>query len=46
MLCPPDIAYELGRRCDLQMCELLTSLSDLVNRHDAPDRRQLTLGLA
>jgi hypothetical protein len=41
-----DVARELRRRCDLQMCELPSSLSDFVDRHDAPDRRQLTLRLA
>ena len=41
-----DVARELRRRCDLQMCDLPSSLSDFVDRHDAPDRRQLTLRLA
>lgn len=41
-----DVTRELRRRCDLQMCELPSSLSDFVDRHDAPDRRQLTLSLA
>jgi hypothetical protein len=38
-----DVARELRRRCDLRMCDLPSSLSDFVDRHDAPDRRQLTL---
>jgi hypothetical protein len=38
-----DVARELRRRCDLPMCDLPSSLSDFVDRHDAPDRRQLTL---
>lgn len=41
-----DVARELRRRCDLQMCELPPSLSDFVEWHDSADRRQLTLRLA
>ena len=40
-----DVARELRRRCDLQMCEMPASLTDFLERHDAPDRRQLTLRL-
>jgi hypothetical protein len=40
-----DVARELRRRCDLQMCELPASISDFVERHEDPDRRQLTLRL-
>ena len=40
-----DVARELRRRCDLQMCEMPASLTDFIERHDAPDRRQLTLRL-
>lgn len=41
-----DVARELRRRCDLQMCELPSSLMDFVERHEGPDRRQLTLRFA
>ncbi|WOH63031.1 hypothetical protein [Bradyrhizobium sp. BWA-3-5] len=41
-----EVARELRRRCDLQMCELPASLFDFVNQHDEPNRRQLTLRLA
>jgi len=34
-----DGARELRRHCDLQMCELPTSLSDFEDRHEAPDQR-------
>jgi hypothetical protein len=40
-----DIARELRRRCDLQMREIPTAISDFVERHEGPDRRQLTLRL-
>jgi len=40
-----DVAHELRRRCDLQMRELPVSISDFVERHESPDRRQLTLRL-
>jgi hypothetical protein len=33
----------LRRRCDLQMRDLPSSLKDFVERHERPDRRQLTL---
>jgi hypothetical protein len=41
-----DVARELRRRCDLQMRELPASLLDFVERHEGPDRRQLTLRFA
>ena len=40
-----DVARELRRRCDLQMREIPTVISDFVERHEGPDRRQLTLRL-
>jgi hypothetical protein len=40
-----DVAEELRRRCDLQMRELPSTISDFVERHEMPDRRQLTLRL-
>ena len=40
-----DVAEELRRRCDLQMRELPSAISDFVERHEMPDRRQLTLRL-
>jgi hypothetical protein len=40
-----DIARELRRRCDLQMRELPTAISDFIERHEGQDRRQLTLRL-
>ncbi|WP_249734107.1 hypothetical protein [Bradyrhizobium sp. sGM-13] len=40
-----DVARELRRRCDLQMCELPSTISDFVERHEDRDRRQLTLRL-
>jgi hypothetical protein len=40
-----DVARELRRRCDLQLCELPENLQDFVERHEGPDRRQLTLRL-
>jgi hypothetical protein len=40
-----DVAAELHRRCDLQMRELPAAISDFVERHEGPDRRQLTLRL-
>ena len=39
------VAHELRRRCGLQMRELPVSISDFVERHESPDRRQLTLRL-
>jgi hypothetical protein len=41
-----DVARELRRRCELQMCELPASISDFVERHEGADRRQLTLRFA
>ena len=41
-----DVANELRRRCDLQMRELPSTISDFVERHEDRDRRQLTLRLA
>ncbi|NOJ43359.1 hypothetical protein [Bradyrhizobium australiense] len=41
-----EVARELRRRCDLQLCEMPSSLSDFVERHEGQDRRQLTLRLA
>jgi hypothetical protein len=40
-----DVAAELRRRCDLQMREVPSALSDFVERHEGRDRRQLTLRL-
>jgi hypothetical protein len=40
-----DVARELRRRCDLQMRELPSTISDFVERHKDRDRRQLTLRL-
>ena len=40
-----DMARELRRRCDLQMRELPSTISDFVERHEVRDRRQLTLRL-
>ena len=40
-----DVARELRRRCDLQMRELPSTISDFVERHGDRDRRQLTLRL-
>ena len=40
-----DVARELRRRCDLQMCKLPPAISDFVKRHEDRDRRQLTLRL-
>ena len=41
-----DVARELRRCCDLQMCELPPSPLDFVERHEEHDQRQLTLRLA
>jgi len=41
-----DVAHELRRRCDLQMRELPSSISDFVERHEERDKRQLTFRLA
>ena len=40
-----DVARELRLRCDLQLCEVPTTLQDFVERHEGSDRRQLTLRL-
>jgi hypothetical protein len=40
-----DVAAELRRRCDLQMRELPSTISDFVERYETSDRRQLTLRL-
>jgi hypothetical protein len=40
-----DVARELRRRCDLQMREPTSTISDFVERHEDRDRRQLTLQL-
>jgi hypothetical protein len=40
-----DVARELRRRCDLQMRELPSTISDFVERPEGQDRRQLTLRL-
>ncbi|WP_249167330.1 hypothetical protein [Bradyrhizobium sp. JYMT SZCCT0428] len=40
-----DVAHELRRRCDLQMRDLPSALSDFVERYEGSDRRQLTLQL-
>ena len=40
-----DVARELRRRCDLQMRELPSAISDFIERHENRDRRQLTLRL-
>jgi hypothetical protein len=40
-----DVAHELRSRCDLQMCDLPSSISDFVERHEDHVFRQLTLRL-
>ena len=40
-----DVAFELRRRCDLQMREVPSALSDFVERHEGQVWRQLTLRL-
>ena len=40
-----DIAHELRRRGDLQLTDLPQCLVEFVARHEARDRRQLTLRL-
>jgi hypothetical protein len=35
-----DVARELRRRCDLQMRDLPSTISDFVERHEGQDRRQ------
>jgi hypothetical protein len=39
------VAAELRRRCDLQIRELPSTISDFVKGHELPDRRQLPLQL-
>jgi hypothetical protein len=41
-----DVAHELRRRCDLQMCDPPSSISDFIERYEGTDRRQLTLRFA
>jgi len=38
-----DVAAELRLRFEQQMRELPSTISDFVNRHETPDRHQLTL---
>ena len=40
-----DIARELRRRCDLQMRKLPDAISDLLEKHEDQDQRQLPLRL-
>jgi hypothetical protein len=40
-----DLARELRRRCDMQMRDPPSTISDFVERHEDRDRRQLTLRL-
>jgi hypothetical protein len=40
-----DVAAELLRRCEQQMRELPSTISDFVNRQQMPDRRQLAFVL-
>jgi len=40
-----DVARELRRRCDTQMCDLPYSIADFVERYEIRDCRQLTLRL-
>ena len=40
-----DVAEEIRRRCDLQMCELPASICDFVEQHESRDRQELTLRL-
>lgn len=40
-----DVARELRRRCDMQMCDLPSSISDFVERYEIKDWHQLTLRL-
>jgi hypothetical protein len=42
---PKTSPANCARRCDLQMRELPSTISDFVERHDDRDRRQLTLRL-
>jgi hypothetical protein len=40
-----DIAYELRRRCDLQMRDIPSNILDFIERYEAASPRQLTLRL-
>jgi hypothetical protein len=40
-----DVAHELRRRCDLQLRDLPSAIQEFVERHEAHNRRQLTLQL-
>ena len=40
-----DVAHEVRRRCDMQMCDLPSSISDFVERYEGHYRKQLTLQL-
>lgn len=40
-----DVARELRRRCDMQLCDLPSSISDFVERYELRDWHQLTLQL-
>ena len=40
-----DVVWELRRRCDLQMRDAPSVLSDFVDRHEGQDPRQLSLRL-
>ena len=39
-----DVAAEIRRRCDLQMCDVPSAIQDFVEAHEG-SRRQLTLRL-
>jgi hypothetical protein len=41
-----DVARELRRRCDLQLCDVPSSIVDFVERHEDHQHRQPTLKLA
>lgn len=40
-----DVADELRRRCDLQACDIPSTIQDFVERHEVPRHRQLSLRL-
>ena len=40
-----DVAYELRRRCDLQLRDVPSSIQDFVGQHEGHAWRQLTLRL-
>ena len=40
-----DVAHELRRRCDLQMCDVPASIQDFVEMHEGHLYRQLSLRL-